>query len=43
LGREVVQMLAARGATDVTASHPRMTLETLFLRVTGEGEPSRKK
>jgi ABC-2 type transport system ATP-binding protein len=43
LGREVAQMLISRGATNVTASHPRMTLETLFLRVTGEGERGNKK
>ena len=38
LGREVQKLLTSRGATEVEASHPRMTLESLFLRVTGEAE-----
>lgn len=37
VGRELADLLASRGATDIQASHPRTTLESLFLRVTGEG------
>jgi len=36
LGRELESLLAGRGATDIRLSHPRMTLESLFLHVTGD-------
>ena len=36
LGQELQDVLAQGGATDIEASHPRMTLESLFLRVTGD-------
>ena len=36
--RELTALLDARGATDVEASHPRMTLESLFLRVTRDAD-----
>ena len=38
-GHEVEKLLADRGATDIEVSHPRMTLESLFLRVTAESGP----
>jgi ABC-2 type transport system ATP-binding protein len=38
LAREVASLLERRGATDIEASHPRTTLESLFLRVIGEGD-----
>ena len=42
VGRDVEKLLADRGATDIQLSHPRMTLESLFLHVTGD-EPQTPK
>jgi len=36
LAQEIRKLLEQRGARDLQASHPRMTLESLFLRVTEE-------
>jgi hypothetical protein len=38
VGREVRDLLARQGATDVEVSHPRMTLESLFLHVIDEDQ-----